>query len=212
MNVLRTYLARQLQHPSGFGGRGLLRLLNRENAEMNQLAIASMTLHPHQKILEIGFGGGDLIDRLFKIEPSLHVTGIDPSSESIRITQTRLKEAIASGQLALKQSTAEHLTEKKTFDAIVTVNTLYFWTDVSRVLENSYRALKPGGQMAIAYNSKSFLEQSHWTQAGFQAYEVTEVESHLKTAGFERIQTRSRKSKKNGLFFCTVGIISPPLL
>ena len=48
-NPLKAHLSKQLRHPSGWSGRLLMRLLNHENAAMNQLAIAQL----NKRILDL---------------------------------------------------------------------------------------------------------------------------------------------------------------
>ncbi|MEO0405772.1 MAG: class I SAM-dependent methyltransferase [Cyanobacteria bacterium P01_A01_bin.135] len=205
MNSLKGYLARQLRHPSGWGGKLILRFLNRENATMNTLALRNLNVQVGQHVLEIGFGGGDLIERLLKAGQS-QVTAIDMSHTAVATAQSRFKQAIAANRLMTHQASAEAMPfVDSMFDAIVTVNTLYFWPDVSAVLSECQRCLKPGGNLVITYNSKDFLEAQQATQFGFQAYEVSEVETFIKAAGFEKIETSSGESPSNGTFFCTRG-------
>ena len=210
MKRLQAYVAKQLGHPAGGAGRLLLRFLNRENATMNQLALTMLAIQPQQHILEIGFGGGDLIERLRQTERSLHITGIDPAPASLAVGQNRFKSAIASGQLSLYAAVAEAIPlPDQAVDAIVTVNTVYFWPAVETGLQECHRCLKPGGKLTIAYTNKAFLEARGFTQHGFRAYDVAEMETALKTAGFIEIQTSSDESNSNGQFFCTSGVAAP---
>lgn len=209
MNRLKAYLARQLGHPSGWVGRLILRLLNRENAMMNMISFKALDVQTRQNILEIGFGGGSLIDHLLKTEKSLKVTAIDMSDTAVAMARNRFKEAITSNRLVVHQANAEAMPFiDNTFDAIVTVNTLYFWSDISAVLNECQRCLKPGGRLVVTYASKEFLETQQATQFGFQAYEVSEVEAFLNTVGFDVIETISSEDMSNGSFFCTSGTVT----
>ena len=67
MNIVRAFLANQLGFPSGWFGRFLLRLLNRNNAVMNDLVLQEIELQAGDRVLEIGFGGGNLIQNLQNI-------------------------------------------------------------------------------------------------------------------------------------------------
>ncbi|NJL00551.1 MAG: class I SAM-dependent methyltransferase [Spirulinaceae cyanobacterium SM2_1_0] len=206
MNRLQIYLCRQLSHPSGWGGRLLLRLLNRGNASMNQLALAQLALQPGQRVLELGFGGGDLLQRLLQMSLSLQVTGIDPSAAAMGFVQRRFRRAIASQQLTLHLAAAEAIPSvDRQFAAVVTVNTLYFWSEADIVLRECARVLQPGGRLAIAYASRAFLEQRQMTQYGFTAYDPPDLEHRLQYLGFVDIQTVTGESAGNGQFFCTCG-------
>ncbi|MEM9816114.1 MAG: class I SAM-dependent methyltransferase [Cyanobacteria bacterium P01_D01_bin.6] len=205
-NSLKAYLARQLGHPSGWGGRLILRLLNRENATMNTIALKTLDVQTEQHILEIGFGGGSLIDHLLNTERSLEVTAIDISDTAVAMARNKFKAVIATNRLVVHQAKAEAIPAMdNTFDAIVTVNTLYFWSDVLAVLNECQRCLKPGGKLVVTYTSKAFLEAQQATQFGFQAYEFSEVEAFLRAVGFDVIETIAGEGRTNGTFFCTSG-------
>ena len=208
MNPLKAYLSKQLGHPSGWVGRLILRLLNQENATMNKVALNTLDVQTGQHILEIGFGGGSLIEQLLKTERTLKVAAIDISDTAVAIARKRFKEAITTNHLVVHQAKAEAMPfMDDLFDAIVTVNTLYFWPDVFAVLHECQRCLKPGGKLVITYASKAFLEAQQATQFGFQAYEVSEVESFLNTVGFDGIETIYRDDRRNSTFFCTNGTV-----
>ncbi|NJO21314.1 MAG: class I SAM-dependent methyltransferase, partial [Spirulinaceae cyanobacterium RM2_2_10] len=95
------------------------------------------------------------------------------------------------------------------FAAVVTVNTLYFWSDADRVLRECARVLQPGGRLAIAYASRAFLEQRQMTEHGFTAYDPPDLEHRLQTLGFTAVQTVTGESAGNGQFFCTCGTAAP---
>lgn len=199
--------AQQLRYPSGWMGQILLLFLNRENATMNQLVVEHLELKPQQAILEMGFGGGDLFARLLNAKIELQIAGIDPSPTSIAMVKKRFRRPITLGQITLHQSSADAIPfTDNMFDAIATVNTLYFWSDVSDVLKECRRVLKPGGKVAIAYTSKEFLEDHFLTQHGFQSYSDQELETFLVSLGFTQVRTVSGTSRQNGAYFCTFGV------
>lgn len=176
---------------------------------MNQGILQHLQLQSGQKVLEIGFGGGDLIHRLLKTDLSLTICGIDPSSTAIAMVQQQYKDVIAAEVLTISKAFAEAIPwPDDTFDAIATINTLYFWPDVQNVLLECHRVLKPGGILAIAYNAKAYLEEQKATQFGFRAYEVSELEFYLKAAGFSGIQTVFSECARNGRFCFTRGHIT----
>ncbi|NET51021.1 MAG: class I SAM-dependent methyltransferase, partial [Merismopedia sp. SIO2A8] len=155
----------------------------------------------------VGFGGGDLVARLLDTKMELQIAGIDPSPTSIAMVKKRFRQPIILGQITLHQSSADAIPfTDNMFDAIATVNTLYFWPDAGDVLRECHRVLKPGGKVAIAYNSKEFLDDNYLTQRGFQAYEAQELETSLTNAGFTQVHTVSEHSPQNGPYFCTYGV------
>ncbi len=203
----RTFLANQLGFPSGWFGRLLLGLLNRNNAAMNDLVLQLLQLQSGDRVLEIGFGGGDLINKIVKTEMPALTVGIERSPDALSVCQQRFHHKTRHGKVELHLADATALPFRdRHFNRLCTVNTLYFWSDALQVLTECHRVLIPGGQLVISYNSKAFLEKQKFSQHGFAAYEVTEVETMLKNAGFTKISTVSGKSTRRQEFFCTCGV------
>ncbi|MBW4658223.1 MAG: methyltransferase domain-containing protein [Drouetiella hepatica Uher 2000/2452] len=205
-NPFRAFLAHQLGFPSGWFGRLLLRVLNRNNAAINDLVLQSMQLQTGDRVLEIGFGGGYLIQRIVDTGMPALVAGVERSPEALAIARQRFRSQLSQGSIELSLSDAKALPfAEKNFNQLCTVNTLYFWSDPQHVLAECQRVLVSGGKLVIGYSSKEFLDQQKFSQHGFVAYEVTEVEAMLKIAGFIEIETFSGRSSRHQTFFCTSG-------
>lgn len=206
MKTFRAFLAEQLGLPSGWFGQLLLRLLNRRNALMNDLVLSELQVQSGSRILEIGFGGGDLIDKLLKTGLPAQIVGIERSPDALIVCQGRFQPLIQQGTIELHLADAAALPfPDQSFNQICTVNTLYFWADAPQVLLECHRVLIPGSMLVIGYTSKTYLEQQKLIQHGFAAYEVTEVERLMSKAGFTQIKTFSGKSRYQE-FFCTSGV------
>ena len=102
-SALLVFVAKQLGYPSGIWGRLLLRLLNRENAGMHQLAFDQLAIRQGDRILEIGFGGGSLLARILQTGLPAKVMGIDYAEDALKVTQRKLRRYVRSGQLTLLQ-------------------------------------------------------------------------------------------------------------
>lgn len=75
--MIRAFLAKQLGQPSGFFGRLLMRLLNLGNASMNDFTFQQLDLQSSDAVLEIGFGGGYLLEKIIASQIPNSVAGID---------------------------------------------------------------------------------------------------------------------------------------
>ncbi len=206
MKTFRAFLAEQLGLPSGWFGQLLLRLLNRRNALMNDLVLSELQLQSGSRILEIGFGGGDLIGKLVKTGLPAQIVGVERSPDALKVCQDRFQRLIQQGAIEIHLADAAALPfSDRSFNQICTVNTLYFWSDAPQVLIECYRVLIPGSTLVIGYTSKTYLEQKKLAQHGFAIYEVTEVEMMMSRAGFTQIKTVSGNSSHQE-FFCTSGV------
>ena len=73
----KKFIARQLANPSGLFGRQVtVRWLTKANAPMNKLTLDQLNLQPHDRILEVGFGGGDLLEQIMATRPCDYVAGV----------------------------------------------------------------------------------------------------------------------------------------
>jgi arsenite methyltransferase len=210
MNIFRAFLANQLGFPSGWFGRFLLRLLNRNNAVMNDLVLQEIELQAGDRVLEIGFGGGNLIQKIVKTEITSQIFGVERSPDAVTLCQQRFCQLIKQGNIELHLADAVALPfSDHYFHRICTVNTLYFWSSVPQVLIEYRRVLIPSGKLVIGYTSKTYLEKQKLLQHGFTAYEVAEVEMMMRSAGFTNIKTVSGSSDRHQEFFCSSGIMAP---
>ena len=59
------FVAQQLGRPSGLIGQLILGpVWNKRNAALNDVAFDHLALNPHDRVLEVGFGGGYLLSRI----------------------------------------------------------------------------------------------------------------------------------------------------
>ena len=207
--MIRAFLAKQLGYPSGIFGRLLMKLLNKGNADMNDFTFQQLDLQSRDVVLEIGFGGGYLLAKMIDSQIPERIVGIDPQLDVIKIGKKKFKTAISQGDIELQQASGESLPYgENTFTKICTVNTLYFWSDPQRFLEECDRVLQPQGKLIICYNSPEFLEQSKLTQHGFTAYQPEDLESLMGNAGFVDVSTVTADGGTgNGIFYGTSGFV-----
>lgn len=207
INSFRPFLARQLGDPSGWFGRLLLKFLNRRNAALNDIVLETLQLQPGDRILEIGFGGGDLMHKLVATGKPSQVVGVERSPDALEICERRFQTLIDQGMVELHQASAEALPfADRQFSQVCTANTLYFWANAPQVLSECRRVLKPGGRLVIGYASKAYLEDQGLTQHGFTAYEVAQVEALLTSAGFTAVGTVAIGADSPNSVFCTSGV------
>ena len=205
--MIRAFLAKQLGHPSGIFGRLLMRLLNKGNATMNDFAFQQLDLKPNDNVLEIGFGGGYLLEQIIASQIPSRIAGIDPQLDVIDMGQKKFAPAVARGYLELKQASGESLPwDENTFNKICTVNTVYFWSDTQAVLAQCRRLLIPRGKLVVCYNSPQLLERTKLIEHGFTAYRPQDLESLMIDAGFNDVTTLTADGGTgNGMFYCTSG-------
>jgi arsenite methyltransferase len=208
MALFRKFMARQLAHPSGLFGRLFTaRWLDKANVAMNKLTLDQLSIKPEDRVLEVGFGGGDLLEQILSTQPSKYVAGIDLSVDMVNVVRRRLRRYILDGKAEVRCGDIEALPfGDGEFTKLCSVNTLYFWRDPSAALAECRRVLKRDGRILLCFNSKEDLALWPGHKHGFRLYDLAEVEDLLKLAGFTAIEVTSAKDSEQGVIYCVTGM------
>ena len=204
-----SFLFQQLSHPTGQFGRTLLRFLNWANAPMNRLALACLNPSEQDNLLEIGFGGGNLIKQLATQGALNQFTGLEISTEAVRLCEQQYRPFISQGRVNLHTTNATTLPfAPAQFNKVCSINALYFWPNPVEVLTECKRVLAPQGNLYLCYNTKDLLDMYGFTRMGLRGYSVSQIETLFTQSGFNNIQTTPARSLRNGAFYCTHGMAS----
>jgi arsenite methyltransferase len=191
------FIAAQLRQPSGFFGRHVMvPLLNRGNVPINKLALQVLQLAPEDRVLEVGFGGGDLMARMARVVNDGHVTGVDVSRDAVEVCAKRFRRLIEAGKIDLHCAAVEDLPlGESTFTKACTVNTIYFWPVPIVALAQFHRVLKQDGTLVVCFTPRALLEKRRLMQHGFTLYDPEEVSALLSAAAFRDVQLHSGKHR-----------------
>lgn len=192
------YIALQFSNPHGVGGYVSTFIMNCNNRKQYNAVQKYISLQPKEKVLDIGFGNGCLIKRLYKKYPSSEFHGIDISEDMLHISLKRNASAICKGNMQLSQGDVAALPfEDNSFDKIYTVNTLYFWKDVNKGMQEIKRIMKEHALFVIVGHYRHYLEKLPMTKFHFKNYSVQEIESLLTLHGFILIENISIERNKS---------------
>ena len=208
LQAFQAFFSRQLAKPTGLFGRLFTaRWLEKANAGMNALTLDSLALVPGDRLLELGFGSGYLLEKVLSHRRCDFAAGVDLSSEMVDRVGARLRAYIDAGKAQIRHGDIEAIPfADGEFSKLCTVNTLYFWRDPQRALAECRRVLKAGGRLALCFNAKSEMLKWPGHVHGFTLYELAEVEALLAAAGFLQIETASGDDPEQGLFHCVCAV------
>jgi SAM-dependent methyltransferase len=156
---LRRHLVSQFQRPRGILGRlaGVVLAHRPSNRERNRWTVGLLDIQPKDRVLELGFGPGLSIEQASRLAVDGEVVGIDHSDVMVATASRRNRAAIDRGRVRLVRgsfSDPDRLPVPGSFDAIFGVNALHFTADAERVLRAWIERLRPGGSLAITFQSR----------------------------------------------------------
>lgn len=121
-----------------------------------------------------------------KVKANLY--GIDISDDMKAQACRRNKRALVEGKLFLEIGDCCDLNyEENYFQAITSINTVYFWSDVVKGLSEIYRTLKDGASFFNVLYTREWLDKLSYTEKGFKKYDANQLVEFGRQAGFENI-------------------------
>lgn len=207
--MFQKFISKQFACPSGLYGRLFTaRWMEKANTEMNALTLERLAMNANDRLIEIGFGSGFLLERILNSRSCKFAAGVELSNEMVKLVRRRLQRFIDARSAEVMLGDIENLPYKDAeFSKLCSVNTLYFWKSPLTALVECRRVLKSGGLIALCFNSKADLASWPGHVHGFNLYDISEVEEMLAVAGFSQIEVASGNDPEQGLFYCVTGVV-----
>lgn len=184
MDIIK-YVSKQFGKPTGIGGVISTFIMNVMNQAQYKSIINNLNCSKDDKILDIGFGNGYLIDTLAKKNKGKFY-GIEISEDMIKAGNKRNLKLIEQEKVHLTKGNVMEIPFEDTyFNKIYTVNTVYFWEDLDKSLLEIKRVLKPNGVFVNTIYSKQWLDSIKYTQYGFSKYTPDELVKITSDNGFD---------------------------
>ena len=174
--------------PISWPQRAAVKRQSQRDAELREAAAAQLNLHPHDHILEVGFGAGDTLGALLARAPRGRVIGVERSMELVTQAARRHQFSIKAGRLELEQADAEALPyEYARFNKVLAATDYAQWENPEYCLTELQRVLQAGGQLVIGLKLKT---RPRWASAtgGFTLEEAQEVAGLVRWVGFQEVR------------------------
>lgn len=192
-------LAAQLRFPHGSKGIQVSDMMHESNANMIRQAMKSIQLVSGEEVLELGHGNAGHLHYLFEIERTATYYGLE-ISDLMHAEARKINKSFVDHKQAFffMYDGTEMPFGQDYFDKGYTVNTLYFWEDPVKMLQEIYRVMKPGGLFSIAFAQASFMEKLPFTQFGFTLYDTKQVEELIEKTDFKIVKSETQVEKVKG--------------
>ncbi len=183
----------QAGHPRGLVGRLFGAVMARLNHEMNRFTLEQLDVRPSDRVLEIGFGPGQLVAALAESAQEGAVWGADHSDTMVRHALARNRKAVRAGRVALCRAAVSRLPfEDARFDRVCAVNSFQFWPAPEEDLREVRRVLKPGGLLAITLRKAAGTSALGMGRLA-EPSRIDDALRLLATAGFREARVESRQ-------------------
>ena len=191
------YVGKNFGNPRGIGGIISTIIMNIINQPQYKSILENINLENNDNILDIGFGNGYLIYKLFQKNVPIKVFGIEISDDMLKKVSKKYDHIIRNDNLKLYLENIEKTSfENETFDKICTINTIYFWNDLQKCFSEIKRIIKPNGIFLNVIYSKDFLDKLIYTKYGFKKFTKDELKKITEENGMNVIKViEIRKNK-----------------
>jgi len=143
------------------------------------------------RVLDLGCGACELAKYLSETYGQ-KVTGVDISADSFPNNRNITKNT---KRIRCIRKDAVRLTfiQNETIDAAIIFWALHEMENSQRILQESYRVLRPGGKIVIVEFPRNSLARKLWNE---NYYTIEELTNYLRKAGFKDIQTKRIEHKQ----------------
>jgi len=164
-------LERQLSCPSGDGGIEVGKAMNETNIGMTRATIEQLALDNNHQVLELGHGICGHLDEIMNKAEGIIYHGLE-ISETMHEQAKTINSKYTNATCAVF-----HLYEgdripflSNTFDRVLSVNTIYFWSSPQQFVQEIERVLKPGGLCVLTFATKDFMKELSFVGERFTVY------------------------------------------
>jgi arsenite methyltransferase len=191
MSMLRERLlstvAGQLGRPHGILSPFVARALNKGNRRAIVAAVEAAAVGRGGIAADIGFGGGVGLQLLLdRVGDTGVVHGVDIAEDMLRRARSRFARDVASGRLRLSAGSLTELPlDDGSVEALITVNTVYFITELGPACAELARVLRPGGRAVIGISDPDVMARLPFTSHGFTIRPVSEITAALQNSGLQ---------------------------
>jgi SAM-dependent methyltransferase len=183
---LHRHIVGQFHKPSGVLGRlaGWVLAHRPSNRQRNLWTVELLDIEPHHRVLELGYGPGVAVEACARRATRGRVVGVDHSETMQRVARRRNARAVAEGRVDLRVASFDAIPDLgESFDRILSVNAATFSDDPGRLLADLAGRLRPGGWLAVTFQSRRPGATSRDSERGGE-----ELVRALRSAGLEDVR------------------------
>jgi len=185
----------QLSCPFGEAGIEIGKNLNETNIGMILNSVEFLELRDESLVLELGHGNCGHLDRIIGIAKEIKYYGLEISETMWNESRNRNSTEKAQFEIYDGENIPYN---DKFFDRIMSVNTIYFWSNPIKLISEIERTLKPNGVCVLTYGDKEFMEKLPVVGKRFKLYGRNEIKGLVRTTNLEIIDFKDQTEQVKG--------------
>jgi len=181
----------------------------------NPTAVAE--LREGETVLDLGSGGGiDVLLSARRVGPTGIAYGLDITDEMLELARKNADQASVTNAQFLEGEIEDIPLPDDSVDVVISNCVINLSTDKSRVLQEMFRVLRPGGRIGVSdvvaedtLGPDERAERGSWVGCIAGALSKGEYEDGLAEAGFEDISVRFTHRVADGMHSAIVQAVKP---
>ena len=170
--------------PKGIIGTYIGEKMVRQHKTETNWSLKLMNIEKGDRILELGCGAGYAVKLISEKNLAEEIVGLDISPTIIRSARIRNKKAINEKRVKLVQANFNKLPfTNENFNTVFSIQTIYFWTDITTTLSEIFRVLKPKGLVILTFSEGK--EDETWES--IRGITENQVIPFMKKVGFREV-------------------------
>ncbi len=166
-------IGRQMSCPDGKLGIKVADTMHQSNIGMTLSAVDCLHIQDNDKVLELGHGNCGHLQNVLDTAQQVRYYGLEVSKTMYHEAQ---KQAVDNNLVEFQIYNGNVLPYSDNFfDKLFTVNTIYFWHNPVKTLQEMYRVLKVNGLCVIAYANSDFMTSLPFVGDDFELYNHDKV-------------------------------------
>lgn len=185
-------LESQLSCPTGKSGIKIGKEMHKGNISMTLNSISFLDLKDKISLLEIGHGNCGHLEKIVALWEGIYYFGLE-------ISKTMMQEAKQFNNYPFAEFNiydGENIPfPDNHFDRIMTVNTIYFWTNASKLINEIERVLKYTGICVLTFADKKFMKNLPFVGNKFCLYDEKDIKTLISSSNLKIIESKNLSEK-----------------
>lgn len=159
--LLQAFIDKQHKQPEGLWGTLFGEKMVLQHRIETVWTIEQLHLSKNESLLELGCGAGYAMKLLLQKPTVDQVIGLDISQTMVRAATNRNQNDVSSGRAGVVLGNVNQLAfQDNCFSKVFSIQSAYFWDDLTMTLSEIYRVLKPEGNCVITLSNGK--EGAYW--------------------------------------------------